>query len=60
MRKFRDSDYDDDYREFKKPKRIEKDKFGKHRKAIYDMLDDEDDYYSENRVVQYDEFDEEY
>jgi hypothetical protein len=57
MRKFRDSDYDDDYREFKKPKRIEKDKFGKHRKAIYDMLDDEDEDYGDN--IRY-EFDEEY
>jgi hypothetical protein len=57
MRKFRDSDYDDEYREFKKPKRIEKDKFGKHRKAIYDMLDDEDEDYGDN--IRY-EFDEEY
>ena len=58
MRKFRDSDYDDEYREFKKPKRIEKDKFGKHRKAIYDMLEDEDEEdYGDN--IRY-EFDEEY
>ena len=56
MRKFRDSDYDDEYREFKKPKRIEKDKFGKHRKAIYDMLEDEEDYGDNIRY----EFDEEY
>lgn len=58
MRKFRDSEYDDDYRDFKKPKRIEKDKFGKHRNAIYDMIEDEDedDYYSDNRSLgDYDE-----
>lgn len=58
MRKFRDSEYDDEYRDFKKPKRIEKDKFGKHRNAIYDMIEDEDedDYYSENRSLgEYDE-----
>ena len=60
MSKIRDWDHEDDYRDFKKPKKIEKDKFGKHRNAIYDMLDDEDedDYYSENRVVDND-FDEE-
>ena len=59
MRKFRDSDYDDEYREFKKPKRIEKDKFGKHRKAIYDMLDDEDEDEDYGDNIRY-EFDEEY
>ena len=60
MSKIRDWDYEDDYRDFKRPKKIDKDKFGKHRNAIYDMLDDEDedDYYSENRVVDND-FDEE-
>lgn len=60
MSKQRDWDYEDDYRDFKRPKKIDKDKFGKHRNAIYDMLDDEDedDYYSENRVVDND-FDEE-
>jgi hypothetical protein len=60
MSKMRDWDNEDDYRDFKRPKKIDKDKFGKHRNAIYDMLDDEDedDYYSENRVVDND-FDEE-
>ena len=60
MSKQRDWDYEDDYRDFKRPKKIDKDKFGKHRNAIYDMLDDEDedDYYSDNRVVDND-FDEE-
>lgn len=61
MSRQRDWDYEEDYRDFKRPKKIDKDKFGKHRNAIYDMLDDEDedDYYSENRTVEYDEFDEE-
>jgi hypothetical protein len=48
----------DEYRHFKKPKRVEsKDKLGKHRKSIYDILDNEiqDDYYAED----YDEFEHE-
>lgn len=42
MSKHRDWHYDDDYRD-KAPRRVEKDKFEKHKKAIYDMIDDEDD-----------------
>ena len=43
MGRYRDADYEDEYRDFKKPKKISKDKFGKHRKAIYDILEDEED-----------------
>ena len=43
MSRYRDSEYEDEYRDFKKPKKISKDKFGKHRKAIYDILEDEED-----------------
>lgn len=59
MSRYRDSDYDDDYRDFKKPKKVQKDKFGKHRNAIYDMIDDEedDDYFTDNR--RYEDFIEE-
>lgn len=58
MSKYREWDYEDDYRDFKKPKKVQKDKFGKHRKAIYDMIDDEedDDYFTDNR--QYEDFEE--
>ena len=38
-----DAEYEDEYRDFKKPKKVTKDKFGKHRNAIYDMLEDEED-----------------
>lgn len=50
MSRNRDWDYEEDYRDFKRPKRIEKDKLNKHRKAIYDMIDDDDfdeDYFDE-------------
>ena len=60
MSRYRDSDYEDDYRDFKKPKKVQKDKFGKHRNAIYDMIDDEeedDDYFTDNR--RYEDFIEE-
>jgi hypothetical protein len=59
MSKYRDSDYEDEYRDFKRPKKIEKDKFGKHRNAIYDMLEDEEDEDSYGDNIRY-EFDEEY
>ena len=56
---------EDDYRSFKKPKRVdrEKDVYSKHRNAIYDMLDNEeeedyfDDDYSDDN---YDEIDDRY
>lgn len=50
MSRNRDWDYEEDYRDFKKPKKIEKDKFNKHRKAIYDMIEDDEfdeDYFDE-------------
>jgi hypothetical protein len=54
----------DEYRDFKKPKRVaDKDKLGKHRKAIYDMLDSEvdEDYFNDNYLDEdYDEDDERY
>jgi len=59
MSRYRDSDYEDEYRDFKRPKKIEKDKFGKHRNAIYDMLDEEDEEDSYGDNIRY-EFDEEY
>ena len=42
---------DDEYRSFKKPKKVDKDKFGKHRKAIYEMLDNEveEDYFNDTQ-----------
>jgi hypothetical protein len=54
MSKYRDWEQDE-YRDIKKPKRAEvKDKLGKHRKSIYEILDDEiqENYYAED----YDEF----
>lgn len=59
MSRQRDWDYEEDYRDFKRPKKIDTNKFGKHRNAIFDMLDDEnydenDEYYSID-----DDFDEE-
>ena len=58
MSRYRDSEYEDEYRDFKKPKKISKDKFGKHRNAIFDMLEDEEDEdYGDD--IRY-EFDEEY
>lgn len=54
---------EDEYRSFKKPKRVERDKFGKHRKAIYDMLDTEfdEDYFDESYSdEEYDEIDDRY
>ena len=59
MSRYRDSDYEDEYRDFKKPKKVTKDKFGKHRNAIYDMLDEEDEEDSYGDNIRY-EFDEEY
>jgi hypothetical protein len=58
MSKYRDSDYEDEYRDFKRPKKIEKDKFGKHRNAIYDMLEDEsgeEEDYGDNIRYEFDE-----
>ena len=47
---------EEEYREHKQPKRIEKDKLTKHKKAIYDMVDEEDDsdYFTDD--YSYDEF----
>ena len=55
-----DSEYDD-YREFKKPKRIEKDKFHKHKKAVYDLMSDEEDFDEEyfDEAYRYEDVDEE-
>jgi hypothetical protein len=58
MSRHRDWDYDEDeYRNFKKPKKVEKDKLNKHRKAIYDMIEDDDDeeYFTDNRGYEFDE-----
>lgn len=58
MSRHRDWDYeDDDYRSFKKPKKVEKDKLNKHRKAIYEMIDDEEDeeYFTDYREYEFDE-----
>jgi hypothetical protein len=58
MSKYSDWDYEDEYRDFKRPKKIQKDKFGKHKNAIYDLIEDElNDDYSEHN--QYDDFVEE-
>lgn len=63
MRKYQDWE-EDEYRSFKKPKRVaDKDKLGKHRKAIYDMLDNEfdEDYFDEAYSdEEYDEVDDRY
>lgn len=59
MRKYRDwdSDYYDEYRDFKKPKKIEKDKSHKYKKSVHEMVDEvfDEDYFDD---VLYDEFDE--
>ncbi len=58
MSRHRDWDYEeDDYRNFKKPKKVEKDKLNKHRKAIYDMIEDDEDeeYFTDNRGYEFDE-----
>jgi hypothetical protein len=58
MSRHRDWDYDEDeYRNFKKPKKVEKDKLNKHRKAIYDMIEDDEDeeYFTDNRGYEFDE-----
>lgn len=43
---------DDDSFHHKTPKRIEKDVFSKHKKAVYDLIDneedEEEDYFTEN------------
>ena len=54
---------DDEYRSFKKPKKVDKDKFVKHRKAIYEMLDNEveEDYFNDTYSDEdYDEVDDRY
>ena len=54
---------DDEYRSFKKPKKVDQDKFGKHRKAIYEMLDNEveEDYFNDTYSDEdYDEVDDRY
>lgn len=50
---------EEEYHDYKQPKRIEKDKLNKHKKAIYDMIDEEDDsdYFTDD--YSYDEFEEE-
>lgn len=57
MSRNREWDYEEDYRDFKKPKRVEKDKFNKHKKAIYEMMDDEEDdtYFTDYRDYEFDE-----
>jgi hypothetical protein len=50
MSRYRDSDYDDEYRSYKQPRTLKKDSFNKHKKAIYDMIDNEEDdlYFTED------------
>jgi hypothetical protein len=58
MSKNREWDYEEDYRDFKRPKKVEKDKFGKHRKAIYDLLEDDegdDEEYGDDVHYEFDE-----
>lgn len=59
MRRFRDtdSDYYDEYRDFKRPKKVEKDKSHKHKKSLYDQMENE--FEEDDFDVIYDEFDEE-
>lgn len=55
------SDWENDEQDFKRPKRLPgKDKLEKHRKAIYDMIDNEfdEDYF--NEAYSNNEYDERY
>lgn len=49
-KRYNDRDDDDSFHH-KTPKRFEKDVFSKHKKAVYDLIDnedDEEDYFTEN------------
>ena len=47
----------EDEEELRKPVRQEKDRLNKHRKAIYDMIDDEEDdeYFTDNYSYDYED-----
>lgn len=47
----------EDEEELRKPVRQEKDRLSKHRKAIYDMIDDEEDdeYFTDNYSYDYED-----